>query len=180
MNDDGISEWWVDAAFAVHTDMKSRTGAVMSLGKGALYSASTKQKIMTSSSTEAELVGVADALPKHLWCRYFMEAQGCLVEDVFVYQDNQSAILLERNGFKSVGKGTRHVKIKYFFVTDKVKDQELKILYCPTDKMLADYFTKPLQGSLFVEHRNRILGIQHENIAIYLHNHTIFMNSLKN
>ena len=62
-----------------------------------------------------------------------------IVEDVFIYQDNQSAILLEKNGLKSVGKGSRHIKIKYFFITDKVKDKEVKILYCPTDKILA-YF----------------------------------------
>ena len=71
---------------------------------------------MTSSSTEAELVGVPDTLPKILWCRHFMEAQGCIVEDVYIYQDNQSAILLENNGIKSMGKGTRHIKIKYFLL----------------------------------------------------------------
>ena len=76
MNKNGISEWWMDASFAIHDDMKSRTGAVFSLGKGALYCASTKQKLMTSSSTEAELVGVSDMVPKILWCRNFMEEQG--------------------------------------------------------------------------------------------------------
>merc|ERR1712187_859849 len=105
--------------------MKSRTGSSMSLGKGAIYASSTKQKIMTSSSTEEELVGVLDTISKILWCRYFMENQGYIVEDVFVYQDNQSAILLEKNEMKSVGKGTIHIKIKYFFVTDKIKNKEM-------------------------------------------------------
>ena len=59
MNKNGISEWWVDASFAIHDDMRSRTGSVTSLGQGAIYCTSTKQKIVTSSSTEAELVGVA-------------------------------------------------------------------------------------------------------------------------
>ena len=44
------------------------------------------------------------------------------VEDVFVYQDKQSAILLKINGFEYIGKDTRHVKNKYFFATDKIKD----------------------------------------------------------
>ena len=113
-NDHGIIEWWVDASFAVHDDMKSRTGIYMSLGSGTIHAGSVKQKINTSSSTHAELVGVLDALPKMLWCRYFMEAQGYHVEDVYVYQDNQSAILLENNGARSIGKGSRHIKIKYF------------------------------------------------------------------
>ena len=79
-----------------------------------------------------------------------MEAQGYFVEDVYVYQDNQRAILLENNGVKSVGKGTRHIKIKYFFATDKIKDDELKVIWCPTENMVANFYTKPLQGSLFI------------------------------
>ena len=66
MNNHGISEWWVDASFAVHDDMRSRTGSMFSLGKGTIYCASTKQKIVTSSSTEAEIVGVVDDMPKIL------------------------------------------------------------------------------------------------------------------
>ena len=50
--------WYVDAAFAVHEDMKSHSGATMTLGKGMIISGSTKQKINTRSSTEAELVAI--------------------------------------------------------------------------------------------------------------------------
>ena len=89
-----------------------------------------------------------------------MEAQGCIIEDVYVYLKNQSSILLENNGKKSMGKGTQHVKIKYFFVTDKIKDNKLKVLYCPTEKKIGDFYTKPLQGLLFIEHRNAILGVK--------------------
>ena len=53
--------------------MKSHTGMNMSLGRGTMYGASSKQKINTSSSTHAELVGVSDAMPKVLWCRRFLE-----------------------------------------------------------------------------------------------------------
>lgn len=168
----------MDASFAINDDMRSRTGSIMSLGGGAIYCSSTKQKIVTSSSTKAELVGVSDSLPKILWCLHFMEAQGCIVEDVYVYQDNQSAILLENNGTKSMGKGTRYVKIKYFFVTDKIKNKELKVLWCPTEKMIGDLCTKPLQGSLFVEHRNTILGIKQEDIPLYMREYEVFMRTV--
>ena len=62
-----LSRWWVDAAYAVHHDMKGHTGAGMSFGQGMALSYSWKQKIMTKSSTEAELVGVDDALGYILW-----------------------------------------------------------------------------------------------------------------
>jgi hypothetical protein len=98
--------------------MKSHMGGMMSLGKGAAYGTSTREKLNTKSSTEAELVGVNDVMPQILWTRYFLEAQGYGVEDSLVYQDNQSAILLEKNGRASSGKRTRHINIRYFFVTD--------------------------------------------------------------
>ena len=74
VNDDGIVEWWVDASFAVHYDMKIRTGMNMSMGEGNMYAASTKHKINTLSSTHTSLVGGSDAIPKVLWCRLFLQA----------------------------------------------------------------------------------------------------------
>ena len=178
MNQHGIIEWWIDASFAVHEDMKSRTGMYMSLGADTIHGGSVKQKINMPSSTHAELVAVSDALPKMLWCRYFMEAQNYTMEDVYVYQDNQSAILLEKNGAQSIGKGSRHVKIKYFFITDKVKSKELSIIYCPTKQMVADFFTKPLQGELYFTHRNAILGIQECDMPIYIKSYKEYRASI--
>ena len=70
-----LMKWWIDASYAVHPDMKSRTGGAFSLGKGVIYGTSTRQKINTKSSTEAELVGVNDVMPQILWTRYFLDAQ---------------------------------------------------------------------------------------------------------
>jgi hypothetical protein len=109
-----IVKWWVDASFAVHPDMRSHTGGVMMLGKGAIYGTSTRQKLNTKSSTEAELVGVNDIIPQALWTRYFLEAQGYGVNESIIYQDNKSTILLAENGKASSGKQTRHINIRYF------------------------------------------------------------------
>ncbi len=68
-----VFKWWVDASFAVHKDMRSHTGGVLSMGRGAVYSTSTRQKLTTRSSTEGELVGVNDVMPQILWTRYFLE-----------------------------------------------------------------------------------------------------------
>ena len=67
--------WSVDAAFAVHEDMRSHTGACLTMGKGAMLSLSTKQKINTRSSTEAELVGVDDAMNFVVWSKLFFDWQ---------------------------------------------------------------------------------------------------------
>ena len=158
-NDLQIIQWWVDASFAVHRDMRSHTGGTMSLGKGAIYSTSVRQKLNTKSSTEAELVGVDDLMPMILWTRQFMEGQGYTITDNIVYQDNQSSMLLERNGQRSSSKRTRHLDIRYFFVTDRIQDGQLTVEYCPTGDMLADVFTKPLQGAAFTKFRRMILNL---------------------
>jgi hypothetical protein len=157
--DDGVAvKWWIDASFAVHPDMRSHTGGTMSLGKGSVYSLSRKQRINTKSSTEAELVGVDDGMPLVVWTRNFLTSQGFEISDNVVYQDNQSAMLLEKNGKASSGRRTRHIDIRYFFVTDRIKNNEMRIEYCPTGDMVADFFTKPLQGSLFRKLRGLILN----------------------
>ena len=155
-----VVKWWVDASFAVHQDMRSHTGGVLSLGKGAVYSVSTRQKLNTKSSTEAELVGVDDVMPMLLWTRQFMEGQGYVIKDNVLYQDNQSSILLEKNGQLSSTKRTRHLNIRYFFVTDRVRAGQLRIEYCPTGDMWADIHTKPLQGATFTKFRKLILNLR--------------------
>jgi hypothetical protein len=101
-----IIQWWVDASYATHMDMRSHTGAMMTLGKGAVYTTSTRQKITTRSSTESELVGLHDVLPQIVWTRYFLEHQGLKISENRIYQDNRSAMLLEMNGRGSSSKRT--------------------------------------------------------------------------
>ncbi len=71
-----LLRWWVDAAYVVHHDCKGHTGAGMSFGQGMALSYSWKHKVMSKSSTEAELIGVDDMLGYILWARYFMQEQG--------------------------------------------------------------------------------------------------------
>jgi hypothetical protein len=51
--------------------MKSHTSAAMSHGEGAVHSISTKQKVNTQSSTEAELVSLDDVISKISWSKLF-------------------------------------------------------------------------------------------------------------
>jgi Reverse transcriptase (RNA-dependent DNA polymerase) len=155
----GVVQWWVDAAYGVHYDMKSHTGGTLSMGKGSIYSYSSTQKLVSRSSTEAELIGVDDLMPQMMWTGYFLKAQGVAVVDTVLYQDNKSSMLLEKNGRASSGKRTRHIDIRFYFVADRVANGDLRIEHCPTEEMVADYFTKPLQGALFYRLRDHIMNI---------------------
>jgi hypothetical protein len=73
-------------------------------------------------------------------------------------QSNKSTILLAENGKASSGRHNRHIIIRYFVVKDRVASGEVKIEYCPTQEMMADYFTKPLQGTAFSKMRDAIMN----------------------
>ena len=154
-----VIKWWVDVAYGVRDDYKSQTGRAMTFGRGTIMNKSTKQKLNTNSSTEAELVGASDSVPQIVWTNYFVSAQGYSINDTILYQDNTSAISMEKNGKLSSSKRTKHINIRYFFIQDRIKNGEITVKYCPTDQMLADYFTKPLQGAKFILFRDMILGI---------------------
>jgi hypothetical protein len=150
--------WYVGALFAVHPNMRGHTGGGLTMGQGFPIVASQKQKLNTKSSTESKLVGVDDMMPIMLWTCYFLLLQGYGMVENLLLQDNKSFILLERNGKALSGKRTRHINIQYFFITDWVNRKEISIGWCPTKKMVADFITKPLQGSHIRNLRDYIMG----------------------
>lgn len=154
----GVLNWYVDASFAVHANMRGHTGGGLTMGRGFPIVSSTKQKLNTRSSTESELVGVDDMMPSILWTRYFLKSQGYNVSDNVIFQDNKSTMLLERNGKASSSKRTKHINIRYFFITDRISKGEVRVEWCPTGDMVADFMTKPLQGSTFKRFRDLIMG----------------------
>jgi hypothetical protein len=158
-NGSGILKWWVDGSFAVHPNMRGHTGGGLSMGRGFPIVTSSKQKLNTRSSTESELVGVDDCMPAILWTRYFLEAQGYGVQENIVYQDNLSAILLEKNGKASSSKRTKHIHVRYYFVTDRIKKGHMSVDWCPTEDMTGDFMTKPNQGSTFTKFRDQLMGV---------------------
>jgi hypothetical protein len=170
----GTIYWWVDVSYAVHPNMHGHTGGTMSMGRGSVYSTSTKQKLVTRSSTECELVGIHDVMPQIEWTKLFLEAQGYAMQDTVLYQDNMSAILLEKNGRASSSKRTKHIHQRYFYVKEKVDNGDIRVEHCPTEQMMADFFTKPLRGSLFRKLRDHNMNIDAN--SKYHSNHRSVLN----
>jgi hypothetical protein len=156
----GILKWWVDGSFAVHPNMRGHTGGGLSLGRGFPIVSCTKQKLNTRSSTETEVISVDDCMPAICWTRYFMDAQQYYIQENIVFQDNRSsAVLLEKNGKASSSKRTKHINIRYFFVTDRIKKGELTVERCPTGDMTGAFMAKPTQGALFKSFRDQLMGV---------------------
>ena len=108
-----------------------------------MLSISAKQKINTKSSTEAELVGVDDAMTFVMWMKHFFKSQvrsinmdsplKPLGSNVTIEQDNTSAIQQERNGWKSSSKRTKHITVRYLYTTGLLKEGDVsKVIYKPT------------------------------------------------
>jgi hypothetical protein len=54
----------------------------------------------------------------------------------------------------------KHIEIRYFFVTDRINRGKITPEWCLTDKMVADFMTKPLQGKQFIKFHDIIMGIR--------------------
>jgi hypothetical protein len=148
---------FIDASFGVHSDFKSHSGSVIKLGAGVVYANSRKQKIVTKSSWEAEVVAVSDSATQMIWVMEFMEELGYKVSPGILWQDNKGAVdTLVKGGSKSAA--SRHVNIRRFWVKEHSDSGRLQIKWIPTEEMLADGLTKPLQGIKFVGFRKAILN----------------------
>jgi hypothetical protein len=137
----------IDASFGCHDDAKSHTGVCITLGQGPVYVRSVKQRIVTKSSTEAELVALSDEAGLIFHVEDFLTAQGYTC-DIIIGQDNQSTIQMISTTTKE-NMRTKHIKVRYFWLRERVKKGELTIVYVPTGDMLADMLTKPMRGNLF-------------------------------
>ena len=99
---------------------------------------SCKQKLVTKSLTEAELVGVDDIMIFIMWAQYLFQKQikdlpdklelKDLENNNIFEQNNTSSIQLEQNRKLSTTKRTCHINIRYFYVTDKVKNDDVSIV----------------------------------------------------
>ena len=86
-----------------------------------------------------------------------------------LFQDNKSAIILETKGKTTNSGHTKHIKVCYFFITDKVSNKEVTIDNCPTEQMWADILTKPLQGAKFREVTIGNMNIQQSTLGTCIH-----------
>jgi hypothetical protein len=138
--------------------MRSHTGSCVVIGDlGAVHCRSSKQTIVTKSSTEAELVGLSDSTNQGLFLRNFLRLQGCSIPPVIVYQDNMSCMALLARG-RSGGERTGNIDIRCFWMKERVDKGEATIVHKGTSEPYANVLTKPLQRSQFIYERGCLTG----------------------
>ncbi|GKB68319.1 retrovirus-related pol polyprotein from transposon TNT 1-94 [Tanacetum coccineum] len=146
---DLIVKGYVDSDYAGDLDgSKSTTGYVFTLCGGTVSWVSKLQSVVAMSTTEAEYVAAAQASKEAVWLKMLLEELGHKQEKITLFCDNQSALYLARNpAFHSK---TKHIRVQYHFVREKVEEGTVDMQKIHTDDDVADYLTKSINYDKFI------------------------------
>ena len=138
-----------DADFASGSaDRKSTMGYVFMLGGAAVTWASRKQQAISTSTTEAEYIGLCNAAKEAVWIRNFLQEIGMNkhigeMQARRILGDNQGALRLVAN--PEFHAKSKHIDVQYHYVRELLEDGTIEVGYVPTSEMAADCLTKPLK-----------------------------------
>ena len=149
---------YCDAAFMCNHDLRSRGGWGIWMAGALVFAKSSMLSIMCQSATEAELVTTALGADDAEYVNEIKQSMKLPVNKYELMEDNQSVIEMLKNG-KPTSQRTRHIGMRHFIVSDLMKQGKLSVVWCPTDKMIADIWTKPLTGKTFTKFRDMITEV---------------------
>jgi len=149
---------YIDASWVTHDDGHGRTGIVLMMAGCVVAAWTYKQKMVTLSSTESEVVALSDGLTQVMWLRAMLAAQGYDVPPTTVYQDNSAVMELMKRP-RGTHQRTKHLDVRYFYARGLELEGDIRMEWLSTKHMVADLLTKPLQGALFKTLTNRLRGI---------------------
>ena len=151
------ADWTGDA-----TTRKSTSGYMFSLSGATVPWKSKRQTVIALSSTEAEYIALCLAAQEAIWLKSLLLKSLGLKQSkaIKLYGDNQGAITLTRN--PKTHYRTKHIDIKYHYIREAVEKEDIELVYCPTDRMVADILTKGLPRPKFDELRS-LMGITRDH-----------------
>ena len=147
-----------DAAYLVHQDCESRTGTVLMMNDGIILGRSSKQKLISKSSTEAELIANAETMTDIVICMNFLDNQEITQNSIKCYTDNVSITHILKK-YTNQYRNTKHINHKYFYTKQFIDTGQVELLWKSNSYIIADLLTKPVLGSLFKELRKIMLKI---------------------
>ena len=153
---------YFDASWACHNDLKGHTGIVITLGHNGfpLIIKSRKQKLVSRSSTEAELIALFEGLDYLLYMKRLIEFLSVPQETITIYQDNTSTMTLAYLGRSASGSNSKFMDVKYFWIKDFLDTKIFHLQYLPSESMIADFVASPRIGSHFRQMRDTIMGYE--------------------
>ena len=158
-------------------DRTSRSGTMLWSWGGPIEWRSSKQTAQALSTTEAEYMAVCGAVKSVVWARRLFadfgysdlsiydpnevktEAEIEGAHPVTVYEDNTGAIVWSHNAGVDHQR-TKHIDLKWHYVRAQHKAGAIKLVYCPTDDMVADLLTKYLAAERFELLRDMMVAVE--------------------
>lgn len=142
--DDVVVTGWSDSDWAADLDSRrSIAGFTFDIAGGMVSWSSKKQPTVALSTAEAEYMAMAHASKEAIWLRTLLSEIGFPQESPStIHVDNQGAIALANNPVHHAR--TKHIDIRHHFIRERIQSQEIELVYCPTDQMIADVLTKGL------------------------------------
>jgi hypothetical protein len=164
-------EAWSDASFQRCMDTRrSTTGLVILMAGGPVSWRSHRQKTVAQSSCESEYMALTETGKELVWLRGLLEelgvsnwVKGSTIQVgqkepgkdwLSIQGDNQGSIALANRPL--INGNSKHIHRSWHWIREKALAKELVLTYCPTQDMLADFFTKPLPTPRFRELRHKI------------------------
>jgi hypothetical protein len=134
-----------DASFADHQDRRSSHGYVCQLYGGPIDWKASKQRTVTTSTTEAEFLAVSEAGKTLIWWKRILDGIGFKASHLIPIQcDNSQTVRLLTIDDAAINTKLRHVDIHRHWMREKIQNGDLQIEWVPTAEMIADGLTKPL------------------------------------
>jgi hypothetical protein len=153
-----VLEGYADADGSMAEDRRAITGYAFLIDGGAVSWSSKRQEIVSLSTTESEYVAATHGMKEALWLRSLLsETFGPITTPTTLFSDNQAAIVLTRD--HQYHSRTKHIDVRYHFIRWVIEKGSLRLIYCPTDNMIADTLTKALP-SVKVKHFAAGLGLR--------------------
>ena len=149
---------YADADYAGETQTrKSTSGGIIFLNGGPITWSSKLQKIVAQSTAEAEIIAATEITKEIIHLKLLLTELGARKDRVvYVHEDNQACILMGNNMKSS--RSAKHYEIRLHFLQESIQKKVIKFKYCPTDVMIADALTKPLDKEKFLFFREKLLS----------------------
>ena len=156
-----------DSDFAgCQDEKKSTTGYIFKLAGGAVSWKSEKQKLIASSTMQAEFVACFSATTQAIWLRNLIKELTVfdfVDRPIQLYCDSNSTVLFINNNRGL--KGSKHMEVKYLTIKEKVQNGDVAVEHISTDDMIADPLTKGLRPCVFERHViNMGLGVSWDTV----------------
>lgn len=157
---------YMDSGYAADAEnRKSISGYVAFIGRSAVTWSLHKQRIVATSTAEAECITLAHCAREVLFLQQLLSELSCPQASTSTREDNQACMTFAQDPAQHAR--TKHIDVRYHFVRAHTSIRELALEYVASKMNTADMMTKALARDQFVLLRDRLGLVKFEPNPAY-------------